>query len=166
MFAAQRSIRYHRHRERFLERLHRSGALVTAVSGSAAFAALLAEFGDAWVTSLVAAAAVAGAIELVFGLSRAARRHSDLARDFVELEQALVRAGEGLSEPELRELQARRLEIEGREPPILRVLDGICHDELVTAHGIPNAERSNVTWLQRWLANVTDIGAHRLRKHA
>ena len=35
----------------------------------------------------------------------------------------------------------------------------------VRARG-PGAERSNASRLQRFLANVTDVGAHRLRKHA
>ena len=94
---------------------------------------------------------------------RGTRLHSDLARDFAALERDMVRVGESPPEPELREFEARRLEIESREPPALRVLDAMCHDELVTASGIDPKERAQPRWYQRWLANIVDVGAHRLR---
>ncbi len=75
-------------------------------------------------------------------------------------------AGEELPESRLRELEAVRLDIEAREPPVLRVLDTMCHDELVTALGIEDVHRSNLRWWQRWPANLVDLGAHRLRKRA
>ena len=97
------------------------------------------------------------------GLARRARLHSELARDFVSLEYDMVRAGEDLPEHELREFEARRLGIESREPPVLRVLDAMCHDELATALGIDDPKvRAQPRWYQRWLANIVDVGAHRL----
>ena len=166
LFSVRRSVRYHRRRERFLDRAHKLGALVAAISGSAAVASLLAELGTPVVTAMVAATAVTGALELVFGFARGARLHSDLARDFIGLEQELVRASERLSEERLQALVARRLDIESREPPVLRVLDAMCHDELVTALGIDDTERSDPGWLQRCLANVSNVGAPQLRKHS
>lgn len=120
----------------------------------------------ALVTAVVAVTAVAGACELVFGTAKAARRHNGLAREFIALEKDLVAAGDAPSEPCLRALQARRLDLEARELPVSRVLDAMCHDELVTALGIEDAERSNVGWWQRWCAPVFDLGAHRLNKRA
>ena len=166
LFAVRRSIRYHRRRERWLDGAHNLGALTAAVSGSATVAALLAGINPLLVTIAAAATAIAGAIELVFGLAKKARLHNELARDFIGLEQGLVRAGESLSEPDLREFVARRLDIESREPPALRVLDAMCHDELVTALGIEARQRSDPKWYQRWLANIVDVGAQNLRKHA
>ena len=75
-------------------------------------------------------------------------------------------AGEELPEPRRRELEAVRLDIEAREPPVLRVLDTMCHDELLTALGIEDGHRSNLGWWQRWPAQFVDVGAHRLRKRA
>ena len=46
-----------------------------------------------------------------------------------------------------------------------RVLDATCHDELVTALGRDETQRTNVTRVQRWLRHVVDVGAHRIRKH-
>ena len=165
LFGVRRSIRYHRRRERWLDGVHNIGALVVAVFGSTTVVSLMAEYE---LLPMIAAAgtAIAGGIELVFGLAKKARLHSELARDFIGLEQDLVRAGEGLSESVLRAFVARRLDIESREPPALRVLDAMCHDELVTALGYDESQRSDPGWLQRWLANIVDVGAHRLRKHA
>ena len=169
LFAARRSVRYHRHRERFLDRVHNLGALLTAFGGSATVVAVVAELPEDWAWLLPAAAAVtalAGAHELVFGTGRAARRHDDLAGDFVTLEQDLMRARPNLTRGRLLELQTRRLDIEAKEPPVYRVLDATCHDELVTALGRDEAQRTNVGPVQRWFRHFVDLGAHRIRKGA
>ena len=121
---------------------------------------------DAVLAVAAAVTAVAGAWELVFRTAKTARLHNELGREFIALEKQLVLAGESLPEPRLRELQAARLDIEAREPPALRVLDAMCHDELVTALGIKEGERANPSRLQRLFAPLFDVGAHRLRKHA
>ena len=165
LFGVRRSVRYHRRRERWLDGAHNLGALVTAVFGSATVATLLADIRPLWVTVAALITAIAGAIELVFGFAKKARLHSELARDFIGLEKDLVRAGQDLSELSLRKFVARRLDIESREPPALRVLDVMCHNELVTALGCDPSDRSAaLTWYQRWLANIVDVGAHRLQK--
>ena len=164
LFGVRRSVRYHARRERFLDGAHNLGALAAAVSGSATVAALLGELDPALTTAAAAVTAVAGAWELVFRTARSARLHNDLAREFIALEKELVLAGEDLPAERLREIEAARLDIEAREPPPLRVLDAMCHDELVTALGLGDAERSNLTWVQRRLAPLVDVGAHRLRK--
>ena len=62
----------------------------------------------------------------VFAPGLGARQHNDLAREFIGLERDLVRVGDVTPE-RLAELTARRLDIEAAEPPILRVLDAMCH---------------------------------------
>ena len=169
LFAVRRSVRYHRHRERFLDRIHHLGALLTAFSGSATFAALLAELPARWTWVRLFAAALtafASATEVVFGPARAARRHDSLAVSFLALEKDLLRAGASLTPETLVELQSRRLDIEATEPPVYRVLDAICHDELVTALGIDPSQRTNVTRWQRLWRHFIDVRAHRIRKHA
>ena len=166
LFGVRRSVRYHARRERFLDGAHDLGALVAAVSGSAAIASLLAALDSALVVAAVAVSAGFSAHELVFRTAKKARLHNDLTREFIALEKELVMAGEDLPESRLRELQARRLDIEAREPPALRVLDAMCHDELVTALGIEAGERADPTRLQRLFAHLFDVGAHRLHKHA
>ena len=70
------------------------------------------------------------------------------------------------AEARLAEFAARRLAIEADEPPVLRVLDALCHNELVTALGLDDAERAAVTPLQRWLAPLVDVRPDRLRRAA
>ena len=168
LFAVRRSVRYHRHRESFLDRVHRFGALLTAFAGLATVATLLAELPARWTWVRLLAASVtalAGATELVFGPARAARRHDSLAVSFLALEKDLLRAGRSVTAEILIELQSRRLDLEAAEPPVYRVLDAACHDELVTALGIDASQRSNVTRWQRLWRHFLDVGAHRIRKN-
>ena len=113
LFAARRSVRYvryHRHRQRFLDRVHDLGALRTAFGGSATVAAVVADLPAGWtwvLPTLAALTAFAGAHELVFGTARGARRHDALARDFVMLEEELLRARPTLTPEPLIKLQTR-----------------------------------------------------------
>ena len=164
LFGVRRSVRYHVRREQYFDRAHHLGAFAAALTGFATIAALLAD--HAALATAAAATALAGAGEMAFGFARKARRHSDLAHDFIDLEKALVQTGDALPESRLRELEAVRLDIEARKPPVLRALDAMCHDELVTALGIEDGQRSNLGWWQCWPAHFADLGAHRLRKRA
>ena len=169
LFAVRRSVRYHRYRERFFDRVHQFGALATAFAGSATVVTLLAELPPRWTWVRLLAASVtalASATDLVFGPARAARRHDFLAVSFLTLEQDLIRATTSLTPEALVGLQTRRLDLEATEPTVYRVLDAICHDELVTALGIDASERSNVTRWQRLWRHLIDVRADRLRRHA
>ena len=95
-----------------------------------------------------------------------ARLHVGLSRDFIELERSLLRAEDHLTREEFRELRGRRLEIKAGEPPPLRVLDVICHNELARAMGYDKSERAKVGRIQRLAANFMDINAHKLEKRA
>ena len=163
LFAARRMVRYHRRREHFLDRTRDIGAFLTVFSGSATVATALASV--SWALPWAAlATALLSACEIAFQTARRARLHAELARDWGAFERDVRRARLQLTEEALIDLQARRLEIEAHEPPPLRVLDAMCHDEVVTAMGLPDAQRSNVTPLQRLLRNVVDFRADRIRK--
>ena len=166
LFAARRSVRYHMHRQRFLDRISKWGSALTAIFGSATVMSLLADQGEGDRSQYVAAAtAVFAALELVFGPARSARYHNELAREFIALEQEALRVGSTSTTAEsLLGLQIRRLDIEAKEPPIYRVLDVICNDEVAKAFGHPEEHRSNVTWFQRLFKNIVDIRADRLEK--
>ena len=59
----------------------------------------------------------------------------------------------------------QRLSIEANEPPTLKVLDALCHNDEVRASSENDPEELiGVTSLQRLLAQVVDVGAHSLRK--
>ena len=164
LFAARRGVRYHLSRERFLMRCHQGASFLTAVVGTSAFAALVSSGPTAgWSKWLVGLAAVLAALDLVVGFSRTAHRHAEFARECAELEREALRVGGEPSEIELSKLVDRRLEIEAREPAVRRVLDVLCHDELVIALGLPESHLSNVTPFQRKMAQIVDIAPNRLR---
>jgi len=133
LFAVRRSVRYHTHRRKHFERLAvatnffviATGSTVVGIAsaGMAEHRALTIFFG--------ALTATLGSLDLVVGFSVKACDYRNLARDFSQLEMQLVKAGANLDEKALAEMTNRRLEIEQNEPPVLRVLDGYCHNEMV-----------------------------------
>ena len=169
LFGARQSVRYHRHRQRFLDRVHHAGAMLTTFGGCATLATVLADLpvGLAWMLPAAAVlTAFAGATEAVFGPARGARRYDGLARDFIEFEQRLLRAQPGLTAEKLIRLHTRRLDIEATEPPIYRLLNATCHDEVVTSLDYPEAEKTNISWWQRWVRNISNYGADRIHKRS
>lgn len=149
-------MRYHNHRRRFFGQIDRLVSFLVVV----------------WVTTIVYGVTVAEAEEarrlamVAFGLLVAVaaiyliggspwmrgREHARLARRFVELEQKLNRTP---SEAMLRYVTHMRLAIEAKEPPVMRVLDCICHNELCQAMGYD--ERAQIGFVQRLFAQVVDI---------
>lgn len=145
----QRSIRYHRLRERFFAQWSRFISLLTLVSGSAVVATILSNLPD-W-ASLAAGVTIVvlQAIQLIWGLDQKARLHSDLASEFVGIEREIARQGE-LSNEQIKELNSEILRIEAREPPIKRYLDLICHNQVARSIGSNDVER--LKWWQRMFA--------------
>ena len=45
-----------------------------------------------------------------------------------------------------------RLSIEAEEPPVKRILDVICHNDLARSMGLDREEMWRVKWYQRWVA--------------
>ena len=72
-------------------------------------------------------------LKLVLTVERKARTHAPLVRDFTRIERQLV--GDVCSEA-VKCATLERLEIEATEPPILRVLDVIGHNELLQPRGM------------------------------
>lgn len=159
-FELQRSARYHSARRSFFTRWSKLGSFISVLASGSTIAVLL-NGSPVWVTISVACViAVAQTAELVFDLSGKAMRHEGLYRDFLAVEQRLVLLGEDISDAQLRELKVDRLRLEAGEPPILRWLDVLCHNELAGAMGHrENTQR--VGWLQRRLAHYVDLsGVH------
>ena len=161
LFGVRRSVRYHLRRRRFYERFRDAALLVAAASGSAAVAAfgseLTARLADSVEVAVPAAVAVMALAYLVVRSLRKARLHTDLGRRFIALERRLVAAGSSPSEAALVEATQERLTIESDEPPVLRVLDTLCHNELLRAMGYPRSEFVPVTAPQRLVANWADF---------
>lgn len=165
MWGVRRSIRYHLRRRKFFDQLGFVTNFLTIISGGGA---IVSAGGDSpntiWVIVFGSAVAILSAIDLVVGSSIAARDHHDLARRFSELERDMTSVTGGPSERQLVEFTNRRLELEEDEPPVLRVLDADCHNELVKALDIPKSERVKILWFQSLLMHVVDVLPDRLEK--
>lgn len=166
LFAVRRSVRYHMHRRGFFEIFHALVLFIGVVGGSATVAALVAEASkdwSLWVKLLPGAfVAVFSAADLVVGSIRKAWLHADLARRFIELERTMEAGREGPGEPLILKWRDKRLEIEADEPRILRVLDTICHNEMLRAMDHPREEQIPIGFWQRCFAQLFDFGEHRL----
>lgn len=162
MFNVRRSVRYHRRREQFLDRCSDWMKVLTAVAGSAAAMALLAE--SPWSQYVAFMVAILAASNLVFAPGRHAREHALLAVEFIRLEADLVRAEADLTDAKIRELTARKLTLEEGEPPHFRVLNAICFTETAKALGCSPDQYIDVPWYKRAFANLVDVFPGELEK--
>lgn len=147
----------------FLNVLFGSTAVASAISASE----LLGPGGPkiAKLVGILAAVlvTVVSTIDLVVDTSTASRNYSDLAKRFIDLEREITLA-EPMSEKTLREFGAKRLMIEGDEPPIMRMLDILCQNELLLAMGYPKTDTWKVGWVKRRLAQVIDFDTEKVEK--
>ena len=155
MFGVRRSVRYHMRRQRFFERWHMFTSAMAVIFGSATVVMVLSKLSP-WLTAGAAIiVTVFSAVDLVVGTSKAAGLHNDLARRFIALEKNMVLVGDP-TEEDNRQFTADRLAIEADEPPILRVLDVLCHNELMRAMGFPDSDLVKVGPVRRGLAQFVD----------
>jgi hypothetical protein len=153
LYRAQLSVLYHRKRERFFAFWDRAVTAVAIVGGSAAFAGLGGPDLVRWAAAVVAVTSTMG---LVYGLAERARRHGDLARQFLSLEASILRAGErDFSEAQIAQWEAEARLIEASELPALGLLVVACQNELAQARGEPGAIRPLSRW-QRLAMHFAD----------
>lgn len=154
LWDVRRSVRYHMRRQRFHDNCH---VLLTAVSvmfGGAVVVLLQYDVSEFWVIAVALGVSLASILDLVVGTSRKARTHNSLARRFIKIEQSMVVVAKP-SEDDVRQTVAKILSVEADEPPILRNLDTLCHNELVRAYGY--GDTYNLGFFQRRLANFMDL---------
>jgi hypothetical protein len=165
LFSVRRSARYHQHRVRFFDQLGKGISVVTMVSGIGTVTSFISSVAGPWWTGGCAAAvAFFSAVDLVCGFSGKARLHTGLYRQWIDLEKRMICEGPSLSERQQAGLMTERLSIEKDEPPVLSVLDVICHNELVRAMECGRDELVHVAWWQRMFADLVDLHPHGLRK--
>ena len=165
LFDVRRSVRYHTRQRKFFSRLGKFIKVFTTVGGLGTITTILAAAGERWTLAYGTLAGVCSIVDLVIGTDEAARLHADLAVEFITLERQMVLAGKDISEKRLAEFTDQRLEIEAKEPPVLHVLNAMCHNELATAMGYPESEQSKkLTWLQKFFAPIYDISPDSLEK--
>lgn len=166
LFGVRRSIRYHSRRRQFFDRYRLFTNAVSVIFGSAAIAAVLSPLGKEYTVGAAAVVTVFSLVDLVVGSARMARLHEELCRQFIELEKEIISIPEGqFTEENASRLTAVRLSIEADEPPVKRVLDSLCHNELLRAMGYDRGEFVRVKWYQRLFAQLLDIQEHRITKY-
>ena len=101
-------------------------------------------------------------LKLVYAFGSKAGKHGQFVKDFTRLEKQLRT---DTSEEIITAVTQERLDLEVSEPPVMRVLDVLCHNELIRAMGYDNEEEwVRVSWWQRLTANLFNYGEHRLEK--
>jgi hypothetical protein len=172
LFGVRRSIRYHNYRRRFFERWSVISDFLIIVSGGTVVG--LASAGSSITNPSTiffgAFIAIVGSLDLVIGFSNKARDYRDLARDFGQLEVEMMKAGENCDNQVFISLTNRRLEIEQNEPPVLRVLDCYCHNEVVRiteykTYEEAEGEKVKITLFQTFFMPLFDWWASTLKKN-
>ena len=166
LFGVRRSIRYHERRQRFFENLNTWSLILALIVGSSSvstvFWSRLAPFLPVWVGGIASFLGVVATVLaltcLVISPVRKANLHAGLARRFKKLEKRVVSASSRMA---LERATQKRLSIEVKEPPILRILDIKCHNELLQSIGYPKTEHIKLSFFQKKLANFIDIGFDR-----
>ena len=101
-------------------------------------------------------------MNLVFDTKGNARAHHDFARKFILLEKRLIK--DEITDKDMEEIIAERLDVEAEEPPVLRVLDSICHNELLKAMGYEEKMFLRISWCQSFFSPVIDLFPWSIRK--
>ncbi len=143
LFGIQRSSRYHNYRRRFYELWNAWTVGIAALGGLSSLTAYKLDY-DLGLILIAFTISVTGALDLMIGTSRRSNQHAELAREFILLEAMFV-TSEPIDERTLADLISKRLLIESREPPVMRLLDTLCHFELLRAMG-DAAEHPLIPW--------------------
>ena len=142
LFHVRRSVKYHDHRRRFFENVL-NVSLFLAFVGGPVFVLLSItlqtdhkEASD-WIkyTPILFTSVFTG-VALVAKVGTKSNLHNELKVEFIRLRQDMERGRETMQDSDVSEWTAQRLAIETREPPINRVVDAICHNEVVQSMGI------------------------------
>lgn len=161
LFGARKSIRYHQRRRAFFEVAHTIAVAAQVIAGSSAVVAVVGGSGGSgwsWGAGLAALAAVLAALDLAFGVSRRATKHASLAQQFAQLEREIVphEHDKDVDGEAATAFRRRRLEIEESEPPKLRAIDLLCHNELVIST-YRHDKVYPVVWWKRQFGHVWDF---------
>jgi hypothetical protein len=158
LFGVRRSVRYHLRRSRFFDIWGKVTSGLNVLFGSAVAATLIGKSPELGI-AFGGVVALISTIDLVVGSALSARNHADLAKRFIALEAEIERAP---GNP-IGALREKRLSIEADEPPVLRTLDVMCHNELAKAMGLGPDEMYQVSWVKRRLAQFVSFESSELR---
>ncbi|MNN61938.1 hypothetical protein D3C81_1772010 [compost metagenome] len=128
--------------------------MLSLIFGSAAIYGVLED--NAKNIALVASATVTvvSSINLVVGSAQRGRAHADFMRRYVELEKRMLGRE---TEERLLEIAEARLSIEAEEPPVMHVLNTICHNETMRAMGFKKEDLPKIGWFQSLVSQIFDF---------
>lgn len=153
LFGVRRSVRYHMRRRAFYADWNEWTNIAAAVLAVSAGSAIIADVDvDLWLSSgLAFLAGLLSIVNAMVGTARRAELHGELARRFIYLEQEFAH-GRSLDDDAFEAAMRKRLEIEASEPPVLRLLDAMCHYELKRSIGHP-PDDVRIPFFRRLVAN-------------
>lgn len=163
LFGVRRSVMYHNRRRAFFDRIRNIKNILSVIFGSATFFSVLTSAGKEYALVASAVIIILSTIDLVVGTSNRSRLHFDLAKRFLILQKAIIGASLPTNE-DIQKWTQERLDIEMDEPPVLRVLDSICHNDLCRATGCGQEEFVTLTWYQRLFAQIGDIASYKIKR--
>ena len=169
LFSVRRSVRYHGRRQGFYracQDLTLFLAFLLSTSTIAFFLESTLSESPTWIKLLpsVITSLLVG-FTLVYRVGEKACDHANFRRQFIVLEQRLV-AGRYLVGEQMNELvqdaTKARLNIETYEPKVKKVLDTICHNELLRAMGYAKSDEIKIGFWQRLFAPFFDFRQYKL----
>ena len=164
LFGVRKSVRYHQRRRAFFEWIHTSTSALQMIAGSSAIVSWVSKCEELGI-GLAAVAALLAAFDVVVGTSRRSTAHASLSQRFVQLEREMVPFEHDRQIPTeiATGFRQRRLEIEESEPPKLRVIDILCHNELVAGVQMYHHWSSYpVCWARRVVGQFVDIEVEKI----
>lgn len=149
-FDIRRSIRYHERRRAFFSASNKTSEAASVLFGSGAVLSILQDWQPALITLTLVVTGLS-TLNLVFGTVGVSYAHADLGKRFIDLQRKVFTAQ--MTEESYREFIDERLSIERDEPPIKRVVDLMCHNEMVYAGGYGESEFVKIPWYRRLTAH-------------
>lgn len=159
LFRVLRCARYHSYRRRFYENWNALAAALAALAGTASASLLLSNaqvFGVELPGIVLLISGITSAIVLALNMSSKAALHAELAIRYTLLQRHFA-SYESLPEQALEVVRNERFSIEGAEPPILRLLDVVCHFEVWRSLGGNPAKVPKVGWFKRRLMHYASM---------
>ena len=170
LFHVHCSIKYHARRRRFFENVNNAALFVAFLFSTATMSSLLDT--PAGASGLLAflgelpavATSVLIGISLVGRVGTKANDHNDLKRRFIRLQQRMERERGEVNEAAVGKLVEERLAIEADEPPINRVVQARCYNEVVKSlKTVQDTDKRfiKIRWWHRtlgWLTRAFDDG--------
>jgi hypothetical protein len=154
--------RYHAKLRDFYQGAYNWTVAGNAITGSAAFVAILASNPFYLGTILSGVFAVASSLEAIFKYETKARAHHDLSVRFTKLAAEIEELQE--TPDNLARVRAERLRIEADEPAEKRLVEIMASNDELRARGVPESKLHRVSWCQSKFGYIWTWGLRRLER--